>query len=113
MTEQAETPFYIMILDRKDLNTLMSKLAEHDMVKTVVSEQGEIEFDIPKGSSFDIKPFNIMDILVKKIIDLEKKQLTYKEGGQKFIETENKILEHSIGLTTLIDIFNEQTEKRK
>jgi len=113
MIPQEDSPFYIMILDRKDLNTLMSKLAEHDMVKTVVSEQGDIEFDIPYESSFDVKPFNIMDILVKKIVDLEKKQLTYKEGGPKFLETENKILEYSIGLTTLIDLFNEQMEKRK
>lgn len=112
MEEHNDLQLFNMILNREDLNLLMSKLAENDLIKTVVSNQGEIEFDIPYESSFHVKPFNFVDRLIDNIVDLEQQKLRYKEGGKKYNEIEDKILNYSITLDVLMELYNEMVEKR-
>lgn len=65
-------PFlFKLILDRDGLETIMQFLSTEEKVSVGVDENGMVTFDIPKNSNIKIKNHDPLNILYKKVKDIQ------------------------------------------
>ena len=95
---------YILVTDRDGLNTLISTLATTESVETLVDKNGEISFNIPYESPFQVKTVDYGGRITKKIETLEESLNKYKEGGRKYKEILAAIKEHQSALLVLLEV---------
>ena len=107
---------YCLTLDRESLNEVLTFLSNKGKIETLVDEIGDISFNIPKNSEINVKSINIPEIMMGKLVEIDKEKATLDVDSDRFyaLEHNRDMILFSVDLTkTILNEIREEEDESK